>query len=158
MHIKAAFLILLSALLIDRVATAYCNTNQISSMDVGSCQCAPQVATCSTSCSYCNNAFTRTKKVKSCTGGCSDNESDCQGCGIWFHTLCNCLQHPTGQTACPSSGSMTKGGGPVWVQLNNSGQGHDLVTTTEKLSGIEAMNSKHDKGWEYAQEISNPTS
>ncbi|KAG9249816.1 uncharacterized protein F5Z01DRAFT_668153 [Emericellopsis atlantica] len=158
MQIKAAFLLLLSASPIDRVAAAGCTTKQISSMDVGSCTCAGQLTGCTTNCAVCSGAFTPTKKVKSCSGGCTDSEHDCQACGIWFHTLCNCLQHPTGSTPCPNSGSITKGGPPVWVLLKNSGQGHDLVTTTELLPGIEKMGPGHDQGWQFAQKESTPKS
>lgn len=146
MQTKASYLLLLSAYLIAPGTTKNCDTNQISHMDVapGTCTCEGQLFGCSSNCGVCGIASVP-KKVRNCApGGCQDNQYDCQGCGLWFHTLCDCIQHP--QT-CTNNGVIKANGPPVWVSLEND----NLITTTELLPGILEMGTSHDAGWVFAQ-------
>ncbi|KAK9434902.1 uncharacterized protein G6M90_00g026360 [Metarhizium brunneum] len=154
MQIKPALVALLSASLIDFGAAAYCNTSQLIHMDViGTCDCSPEPKGCSTPCPGCG--VTPTKNIRNCNGGCEDSESDCAACGIWFHTLCNCLQHPLN---CQNSGTIQKYGAPVWVLLETPPGDHNLVTTTQFLPGIRQMNAGHDEAWLFAQQKFDKTS
>ncbi|KND91748.1 hypothetical protein TOPH_03791 [Tolypocladium ophioglossoides CBS 100239] len=149
MQTKAAFLLLLSACLIAPGTTKNCDTTQISHMNVGSCSCAGQLSGCSSNCGVCG-ITSIPKAVRNCApGGCMDNQDDCMGCGIWFHSLCNCVQHP--QT-CTNSGTIKLNGPPVWVLLETD----NLITTTELLPGILQMGTSHDEGWIFAQENYKP--
>lgn len=146
MQTTVATLILLSGCLIVTGAAKDCNTSQISSMDVGSCTCAGQLSGCIdySTCSACGGSSAK-KNIKDCTHGCTDDEWNCKACGLWFHTLCDCISHPK---TCTSSGTISPYARPVWVLLETD----NLVTTTEKLPGILEMKDSHDQGWIFAQE------
>lgn len=149
MQIKPALVALVSASLIDlAAAAAYCTTRELIHMDVSGCDCRPEPKGCSRTCAGCG--FSPTKHIRDCTGGCEDSESDCAACGIWFHTLCNCLKHPG---TCQNSGTIQRFGSPVWALLETPPNDDNLVTTTALLPGIRQMghDAAHDQGWIFAQ-------
>lgn len=134
----------------------YCSSVQIHSMDVAQCDCQPQQSSCSTICPVCTPVLQSKKYTLSCTGGCTDQESSCEGCGIWFHTLCDCLKN---QAICTTSGPVTQGGPMIWALLSQ-GSGDNLVTTTDLLPGILEMAAnptRYDPGWVFAQRQYQPS-
>lgn len=153
MQIKQTLVVLLSASLLELgSATNYCTTRDLIHMDVSSCTCRPESTGCSSICQECSSPVT--KHIHNCTGGCEDSESECTACGIWFHSLCECLQHPS----CKTSGKIEKNGKPVWALLETPPQDDNLITTTEFLPGILQMGSTHDEAWIFSQANYNPSS
>ena len=141
-----------SSALQSRQSQPYCNTSQISAMDVGSCACRNRTSTKCTPTPTCAPACNHTvvKDTKSCTEGCTDIEADCTGCGVWFHMLCDCLKD---QKNCSSSGTIGKGASAVWAHLKTAPTEHDLITTNNLIPGIEKLSGPHgDNGWVYAQQ------
>ncbi|SPO06930.1 uncharacterized protein DNG_09624 [Cephalotrichum gorgonifer] len=147
MQTTVATLLFLSGCLIATGAAKSCSTSEISSMDLSSCTCAGQLSGCIkySTCPACKTGSSAIKDIRDCTQGCTDTEWDCQACGLWFHTLCDCIYHPN---TCTNSGTITPHGAAVWVLLEKD----HLVTTTEKLPGILEMKDTHDEGWIFAQE------
>lgn len=134
----------------------FCNTSQISRMDVGSCDCRGQLQGCQDKdCSVCG--LKATKDTKYCDGGCTDNEADCKGCGLWFHTLCDCIKNPS--WCKTTSAPIQRNADPIWVLLSKPGARENLTTTTQLVPGIldTYKNPKHfDAGWVFAQSVYTP--
>jgi hypothetical protein len=129
----------------------YCNSREINSLDVGSCSCAAFAPSCTTTCApECTHSVIRF--TKHCSVGCTDNDWNCKGCGIWFHTLCDCIQRPD---LCPHTGTVKIGGDMMWFLLDKNGEkGTPLVTTTDILPGILEMArnpGRYEEGWIFAQ-------
>ena len=81
--------------------------------------------------------------LKDCSADCtSDDNKDCEACGVWLSLVCQCLQ--TG--SCPQS----KPSGSFWVQL-----GRALVTTNVAIDNIVTLQKSHAGlapfGWEFGQ-------
>ncbi|KAK5049112.1 hypothetical protein LTR84_005535 [Exophiala bonariae] len=141
-----------------------CNSTEISTMNMGSCVCREQQFGCSSppmNCSVCPNSkgefLTAFKNVTTCLGGCTDREASCQGCGLWFHSLCDCLKNP--QWCNKTSGPIKKDTGPIWVLLSQPGAKENLTTTNERVSGILDTYEKpkfFDEGWEFSQSCYKP--
>lgn len=133
----------------------WCTAKDITSMDVAGCKCQPQLSKCKPiQCDKYACGLDSPKKVKSCLGGCVDAEAECEACGIWFHTLCDCIK---GTGKCTPNGQFKPGGPPVWTLLEPPDPQDDkLVTTTELLPGIVEMSRQnpgmHDEGWYFAQQ------
>lgn len=139
--------------------TAYCNSRNITSMDVGTCTCQPERFGCQnfSSCSVCGiPALQSYRNMTSCDRGCEDRDWNCEGCGLWFHSLCDCLQQPT---KCNTSSPIQSGTPPIWALLETTGTAHNLITTTEHVPGILELSNapqRYDAGWVFAQEHYNP--
>lgn len=154
MQIKQTLVVFLSASLLELgSAASYCTTRDLIHMDVTSCTCHPQNTGCSSTCQECNTPVT--KHIHSCTGGCQDSEAACTACGIWFHSLCDCLQHPA---SCTTSGKIERYGNPVWALLETAPHDDNLITTTEFLPGILQMGPTHDEAWIFSQANYKPAS
>ncbi|KAL6878570.1 hypothetical protein J3F83DRAFT_723051 [Trichoderma novae-zelandiae] len=132
----------------------YCDSNQITTMDVKKCRCRPHYNGCFTKVDTCKldipNRHTNSKLP-----GCSDNDKLCQGCGLWFHTLCDCIKGPSG---CEHEGTVTPGGKAVWFLTPKD---EKLVTTTDVLPGILEMAkdpAKYEEAWTFAQKHYDPGS
>ncbi|KAH6893009.1 hypothetical protein B0T10DRAFT_604280 [Thelonectria olida] len=130
-------------------AIPYCTTANITAMDVEKCICKDKPTGClGGQCDVCNPVLTSTKNTLSCGQGCHQSEEDCEGCGLWFHTLCDCLK---GTTPCVPSSTIKKGAQPVWVHLIGGPTVEPLITTTELIPGIlEMSHRKRDEGWYFA--------
>ncbi|KAJ6444417.1 Cullin-1 [Purpureocillium lavendulum] len=147
-EVTAGIIVLVSASLIDLGAAKTCGQKEISGMDVSGCDCSDGPTGCNTNCPVCDiNPLM--KNINNCDGGCTDKESDCTACGIYYHTLCNCLKHGK---PCPNSGTISAGGPAVWVYEAKGG----LITTTDVMPGIRQMRPQHERAWTYAQEIYKP--
>lgn len=49
-----------------------------------------------------------------CSVGCSNQNSKCQACNLWFGDLCKCLQDPNN---CHNTGTIAKNGALVWANI-----------------------------------------
>ncbi|EHK26486.1 uncharacterized protein TRIVIDRAFT_63787 [Trichoderma virens Gv29-8] len=124
-----------------------CLIKDIRQMDVSGCTCEPHSSKCDkTGCMTCK-ANIENRHTKHCAVGCTDDDKECQGCGLWFSTLCNCLKYQD----CKHTGTITPHGDSIFVLTNN---GEQLITTTDLLPGIlEARNAtRYEPGWRFAQE------
>ncbi|ODA83072.1 hypothetical protein RJ55_01581 [Drechmeria coniospora] len=153
MHFKdflpALFLFAAAILQVGDAAQSKCTSSEISRMNVTHCDCAGVEHGCSSNCPVCD-VTNLTKAVYHCaTAGCTDNQYDCGGCGIFFHSLCDCIQ---GTVDCPTSSPFKVNSNPIWVLLPAKAPHDPLITTTERLPGILEMGHGHDHGWIYAQE------
>ncbi|KAJ5771364.1 uncharacterized protein N7511_003415 [Penicillium nucicola] len=88
-------------------------------------------------------------QLNTCYSGCVDENDNCNGCYVWFHSLCGCIhdfQSPHGTTcissASPPNPPITPGQpwNPVWMVLSLG----DLITTTELIPGILSLGSAVD--------------
>lgn len=136
----------------------YCTSEQISSMDVDNCTCRPFGTKCYSKCPVCNvPVLNATKFTTQCDIGCVTQEAECEGCGIWFDSLCWCLQNPH---RCNTNGDVSPFSKPIWVHLESQqAMKDDLITTNELSTGIldmEKTQIKFNKGWIFAQTEYNP--
>lgn len=131
-----------------------CNTSQIHLMDVGGCECREKLKESKTcpprDCTDCSLKPT-VKDVHSCHDDCDDRQADCIGCGIYFHSLCDCLQSPK----CRTTGDVKPGAPAVWALLETKADEDDLITSTRLIRGIIDMGKDvpfADEGWVFAQD------
>lgn len=130
----------------------FCNRNEIHTMNLAGCRCQGHRTGCAPDCHTCGFKIDK-RHTKSCDPGCTDNDANCEGCGLLFSTLCDCLKGPSG---CIHTGTVKPNGGPIWVLTP---KGEPLVTTTDLLPGILEMAkdpSRYEEGWDFAQEHYNP--
>ncbi|RSM03753.1 hypothetical protein CDV31_010372 [Fusarium ambrosium] len=135
---------------------AECTSDDIEKMDVKSCVCPLRAEGCKDNpCRACGHDAP--KDVKVCDTTCTQSQVTCQGCGLFFNSLCRCLQNRAGD--CNTNRPIQAGGDDVWALL----PGHDNLTTTNKLiSGILDMSNQEnrafgDQGWFFAQKNYDPS-
>ncbi|KAL7914668.1 hypothetical protein GGI35DRAFT_434960 [Trichoderma velutinum] len=131
-----------------------CLIKDIRGMDVSKCTCEPHHKdTChKDGCTACRGAadiqFRFTKSVN-CHPGCTDDDKECTGCGLWFSTLCTCLRYDDcNKTASYSNPPKDQA---IFVLTNSDER---LVTTTDLLPGILEMANnppRYEVGWKFAQ-------
>ncbi|KAJ5382973.1 hypothetical protein N7517_000884 [Penicillium concentricum] len=127
-------------------------------MDVSQCDCPakfppdPKNLTCLTSPQTCYQAcgnppirIQSRAQLTTCNSGCVSSNSDCNGCYIWFHSLCGCirdLQSPNPKANCIPDKKITPGKAspPVWMVTSRG----DLITTTQLLPGILQLHTAPD--------------
>lgn len=116
-----------------------CKSKEIQDRDVSKCICQGHPDNCPalTNCKPICSLSIDNRKTKSCAPGCTDNDAECRGCGIWFSTLCNHIKDCLKGKACDASGPVTPTGGMVWMYL--PGGDEPLFTTTDRLAGIVEM-------------------
>ncbi|KAM6482040.1 hypothetical protein HDV62DRAFT_361900 [Trichoderma sp. SZMC 28011] len=132
-----------------------CSIKDIRQMDVSKCACQPQHKdTChKNGCKACFGVVDiqyRYTKSPHCAVGCTDDDKECTGCGLWFSTLCTCLRYDDCKKTVTSY-SNPPANQAVFVLTNN---GERLVTTTDLLPGILEMAnnpSRYEVGWKFAQ-------
>ncbi|KAJ5768909.1 hypothetical protein N7520_003468 [Penicillium odoratum] len=78
-----------------------------------------------------------------CTTDCTaDANKDCEACGIWLNSVCECLQNHN----CPQSSSS----GSFWVRI-----GSYLMTTNVAIDNIVSLQKSHASlapfGWDFGQ-------
>ncbi|KAK9369489.1 hypothetical protein V1509DRAFT_652245 [Lipomyces kononenkoae] len=162
---KSAIVVLV-LVLVRNIVCATCTTNDISNMDVSGCDCpsnfpppadltcTAQAQVCSQTCGNPQQIVTSRSKLVQCGQGCVTANSNCNGCYVWFHGLCLCIHHlqSGSPTNCIPSGRLTPGhpNPPIWMVLND----RDLITTTQKLTGILQLNTAPDPdgGWRLGQQ------
>lgn len=131
----------------------YCTSEEISSMNVDNCTCRPFGTKCFSKCPVCNiPVLNATKYTTQCDIGCVTPEAECEGCGIWFDSLCWCLKSPG---KCNTNGDIRPFGDQIWVHLvSQQAMKDDLITTNELSTGILEMEKqplKFNDGWVFAQ-------
>ncbi|UNI21855.1 hypothetical protein JDV02_007806 [Purpureocillium takamizusanense] len=157
MQVKVALLALSSACLIEYGAARLCNPKDISNKDVSGCECKDTKTGCSSTCTYCaSDPIFETKGVKDCKSGCTESQTNCTGCGLYFHTVCDCIKHG-GCENTAAGGVIMPGPAPIWIYDDHDPK-DPLITTTEFLPGILQMRGSHERGWTYAQEHYKPQS
>ncbi|KAK4076377.1 hypothetical protein Trihar35433_2937 [Trichoderma harzianum] len=131
-----------------------CSIKDIRQMDVSKCACEPHHKdTCHKSgCKACfgdSDIQHRFTKSPHCAVGCTDDDKECTGCGLWFSTLCTCLRYDDcNKTASYSNPPPNQA---IFVLTNSD---EKLVTTTDLLPGILEMAnnpSRYEVGWKFAQ-------
>ncbi|KAK9321252.1 hypothetical protein V1517DRAFT_374887 [Lipomyces orientalis] len=163
-------IVVLVLVLVRNTACAPCTSNDIENMDVSGCDCPSQFPSppsdltcvgtaaqvCSQTCGNPQTTIPSRAKLIQCGQGCIAANSECNGCYVWFHSLCSCihdLQHGSTTTGCVASGNLNPGhpNQPVWMLLNAG----DLITTTQQLTGILQLNNAHDPdgGWRLGQQL-----
>lgn len=104
-----------------------CTSDDINNMDVHGCTCPtefPQPAqaltcfpngplnpqACPIACGLSppNSPVTPRAQLNTCYSGCVDDNDNCNGCYIWFHSLCGCIHdfQSAHGTTCISSSSL----------------------------------------------------
>ncbi|EGR44193.1 uncharacterized protein TRIREDRAFT_124259 [Trichoderma reesei QM6a] len=132
----------------------YCDMKQIHTMNVANCRCRPHYKGCFTAARTCHMDIPN-RHTNSYYPGCTDNDKLCLGCGLWFHTLCDCVKGPSG---CTHQGTVQPNGDQVWFLTP---VGEKLVTTTDILPGILEMAdnpAKYGESWNFAQKYYDPGS
>ncbi|CAH0037431.1 unnamed protein product [Clonostachys rhizophaga] len=132
-----------------------CSTSEIERMDLSNCRCQEKVSGCQAGVvceAVCGLPVTKPKDVLHCDRGCTDDQNNCEGCGIWFHSLCNCLKTPD---KCPHTGTVKKDShDSVWALITN-GTNDDLITNTKIIPSIEELTAQEGNvGWDFAQSFS----
>ncbi|KGO45169.1 hypothetical protein PEX1_000080 [Penicillium expansum] len=139
-----------------------CTSADITKMDVSGCTCpstfpsSPTDLVCVTPSGQCPitcnpppppSPVIPRSELSQCYSGCVDANSECNGCYIWFSSLCRCIRAfqagtPTTCIASPSigAGPPQPNQSPSWVVLG----GGDLITTTDLIPGILQLNSAAD--------------
>lgn len=138
-------------------APPLCNSKAIEDMDVSKCHCNNMPDKCpAIDCRTCeklvHGGIPAHKKILDCKKGCDYAAIECEGCGLWFHTVCKCVMNPG---SCTSSAPVAKGKGPVWLLVEELTD-DNLITTTKFLPGIfESIEPKNqdftNQGWIFAQ-------
>lgn len=151
--IAALFLVL-----IRNTEAAQCTANQISSLSVNGCDCQKSgvPVKCPLLAPQCGLPPNLAVPINQYNGGqvlwgegCIDANFGCDGCYLWYGSLCECLKHPGG---CTSTQPVVAGN-PIWVLLSNTAL-RGLITTSQKLPGILQLDQapEPDKGWQLGQE------
>ncbi|KAJ5793747.1 hypothetical protein N7457_000346 [Penicillium paradoxum] len=139
-----------------------CTSDDIAKMDVSGCTCPstfppnPKDLVCvgkSTPCPInCSpspppSPVVPRSELSQCYSGCVNANSQCNGCYIWFSSLCRCIRsfQAGSQTDCIASPSIGTGPplpnqSPSWVVLATG----DLITTTQLIPGILQLGSAVD--------------
>ncbi|RAH84599.1 hypothetical protein BO86DRAFT_441437 [Aspergillus japonicus CBS 114.51] len=170
-HSSLALSILLTTLIIEASAQAGtklppCTNAQIRKGDKTSlahCECFKGDQKCSTQCpvssqppgSPCPGNLLTQLHLNDCTHHCrADTNHVCSSCGVWFHSLCTCLQTGT----CVQQYASPAPGAAYWVKT----PGGDLATVTVPVADILALEVEHpqlaEEGWDFGQsaKVSNP--
>lgn len=139
---------------------AHCTANQISSLNVAGCDCQKSgvPAKCPLLSPQCGSPPSTNIRISPYNGGlnlwgqgCLDDNFACDGCYLWFGSLCYCLKSPG---SCTLTTPVVPGN-PIWVLLEK----HDLITTTQKLPGILELHlaPEPNRGWQLGQDtLNNP--
>lgn len=138
--------------------TGLCSQKDIESRSILNCDCRGKSTKCKVSCptdkQTCTTTYTPDKFVNKCDDGCVQSEADCKGCGLYYHSLCDCLKDPKNPKICTTNKPPSSG--PIWAHLKTGGNEHDLYTTTEVIPGILEMAAPpydfHNEGWLFAQD------
>lgn len=139
-----------------------CTSDDIAKMNVRGCTCPstfpqpPSNLVCVTPSGQCPincnpppppSPVIPRAELSQCYSGCVDANFECNGCYIWFSSLCRCIQdfQAGTQTTCIASPSIGVGPpqpnqSPSWVVLG----GGDLITTTDLIPGILQLSSAAD--------------
>ncbi|KAJ5826781.1 hypothetical protein N7447_003544 [Penicillium robsamsonii] len=142
--------------------TTLCTSDDIAKMDVSGCTCpstfspSPKDLVCVTPSGQCPincnppppaSPVIPRAELSRCYSGCVNANSECNGCYIWFSSLCRCIRdfQSGTQTTCIASPSIGVGPpqpnhSPSWVVLG----GGDLITTTDLIPGILQLSSAAD--------------
>ncbi|KAK9327448.1 hypothetical protein V1520DRAFT_283414 [Lipomyces starkeyi] len=159
----------LALVLVRNIVCAPCTSDDITNMDVSGCDCPSQFPSpvtdltcigpaqvCSQTCGNPQMTIQSRSQLTQCGQGCITANSECNGCYIWFHSLCSCirdLQHASTTTGCSPSENLHPGhpNQPIWMLLNAG----DLITTTQLLPGILQLNNAPDPdgGWRLGQRV-----
>ncbi|KAK9371920.1 uncharacterized protein V1513DRAFT_453960 [Lipomyces chichibuensis] len=159
----------IALVLVRIIVCAPCTSDDITNMDVSGCNCPsqfPSPATdltcigpaqvCSQTCGNPQMTISSRSMLTQCGQGCITANSECNGCYVWFHSLCSCirdLQHGSTTTGCIPSDSLHPGhpNQPIWMLLNAG----DLITSTQLLPGILQLNNAPDSdgGWRLGQQV-----
>ncbi|KAL5366250.1 hypothetical protein BJX96DRAFT_169780 [Aspergillus floccosus] len=138
---------------------AQCTANQISSLSVNGCDCQQSgvPVQCPLLAPQCGSPPTDVVPLNQYNGGqilwgegCVDANFGCDGCYLWYGSLCHCLKSPGGCTrilpAVP--------GNPIWALLSNTAP-RGLITTSQKLPGILQLDQAPEpyRGWQLGQYI-----
>ncbi|OJJ96313.1 hypothetical protein ASPACDRAFT_63758 [Aspergillus aculeatus ATCC 16872] len=145
-----------------------CTNAQILKSDkatLAHCECSKGDQKCSTQCpvspapvgSPCPPNLLTQLHLNDCAHHClADTNHVCSSCGVWFHSLCTCLQTGTCVQQYPNPAP----GAAYWVKT----PGGDLATVTVPVADILALEAEHPKlaeeGWDFGQSsalaVSNP--
>ncbi|KAF9251998.1 hypothetical protein CBS147332_37 [Penicillium roqueforti] len=139
-----------------------CTSDDIARRDVRGCTCpstfpaSPNDLVCVTPSGQCPitcnpppppSPVIPRAQLSQCDAGCVDANSECNGCFIWFSSLCHCLQdfQSGNQTTCIASPPIPVGPprtnqSASWVVLSSG----DLITTTDLIPGILQLSSAAD--------------
>jgi hypothetical protein len=151
-----------------------CTSDDIAKMDVSGCRCPsdfpspPNNLICngnSMDCPItCNpsppSPVVPRAQLSQCGSGCVNVNSRCNGCYIWFSSLCRCLRdfQAGSQTDCLASPDIPPGPPkphqpPSWVLLRTG----DLITTTQLIPGILQLDTApdFDGGFRLGQDVLN---
>lgn len=138
-----------------------CMSKDITNLDLSKCTCVPREtsSTCSHICNFQSGKCTSpptSKKVNTtstCGKGCLDADVGCEGCSLFFHSICDCLKglsDPSKKASCSANQALpTSHPGSVWIHLPVTSD--PLITTNQYMPGIEDMTAKDDGAWSFAQ-------
>lgn len=149
-------------LLIEGSTAVQCTSNQISSLNVAGCDCQQHGVPlkCPLYAPQCDSlvAPSTVVRINPNNGGlnlwgdgCIDGNFACNGCYLWFGSLCRCLK-PAGTCTLTTP---AVAGNPIWALLED----HMLITTTQKLPGILELHlaPEPNRGWQLGQDtLRNP--
>ncbi|PTB36885.1 uncharacterized protein TrAFT101_007250 [Trichoderma asperellum] len=141
--------------------TSYCTFDQIRRKDVSGCICQGHKDDCDPvkGCDACGFEIKERRthsKAPQCPVGCTAQDWNCRGCGIWYTTLCNSLQLCLKGSKCVSSNKISKNGPSSWILLP---QDEPLITNTDLLPGILEMANnpgKYGDAFDFAQRNYDP--
>lgn len=153
--------VVLSLLIAPVWAQNLCTSDDIAKMDVSSCTCPsdfPSPASalicngnsidCPITCSSSPpSPIIPRAQLSQCYSGCISPNSRCNGCYIWFSSLCRCIQafQAGSHTDCIASPVIGQGPplpqqSPSWVVLGSG----NLITTTQLIPGILQLQTAND--------------
>lgn len=128
-----------------------CTSNEIFERKVSGCTCrdASVGGVCNSQCTVSSLGCPAELSgiyLSTCSNCTSPNNKDCDACGVWLHSFCQCLKN-----GCPKSASA---GGNYWVQLESK----DLATTSTSIDNIVLLQRNHPSlsavGWTFGQTFS----
>lgn len=144
-------------LLTKNTDAVQCTANQISSLSVNGCDCQKSgvPVQCPLLAPQCGSPPTEVVPIYKNNGGqilwgqgCIDANFGCNGCYLWYGSLCQCLKNPGDCFQVQVSGN------PIWALLSKKAPS-GLITTSQKLPGILQLDQAPlpDLGWTLGQYI-----
>lgn len=147
--------------LIKNTEAVQCTADQISSLSVNGCDCQKHggAVDCPLMAPQCGAAQhpNEVVKISRFNGGqilwgegCIDANFGCNGCYLWFSSLCQCLKAPAGGDCTRTMPLIA--GNPIWALLSKTAPS-GLITTSQKLPGILQLDQapEPDAGWQIGQ-------